>query len=407
MRRRLLFLFIALLAGALSASSGQQASAPSADAHAEMARKIHSLEDLQSKIADRGAGLYILAIYYARAGNLPKSLGTLKRCIDLDEGFDPTEDPEFAALQSNPEFQSLTEAARRHYPTIENAHVAYPVPKKDLVPEGLAAIPGDGGFYLGSLYRKKIVKISKDGAVSDFTIPAQPAWADVCGIKADPASMEVWAATCPDIGMSELLHFGPNGKLIERYSPPGPGPHELNDLVLRADKNIYVTDTLANQVLRFDRASHAFAPLSFSRPLRQPNGIAISVDGNQLYAADEFGVFQLDLRSNVVTEIHPEPRNSLAGIDGLYWYRGSLIAVQSIGMRRIIRARLTGAAQPMAKVEVLENRSKLLSSPTTGAIVGTNFYFISNSQIENLKDEKIVDERKLAPVLISVLPLKE
>ena len=385
----------------------QETPAAAGTPNADLVKKIHTLEDLQSKIADHGAGLYILAIYYIRAGDLPKALDTLKRSVALDEGFDPAEDAEFAALHNNVEFESLLETARRHYPAMENARLAYIISEKDLIPEGLAAIPGDRGFYLGSLYHKKIVKISKDGTVSDFTVATQPEWADVCGIKVDSANFEVWAATCPDVGTSELLHFGPNGKLIDRHSPTGPGPHELNDLVLRGEKEAYVTDTLGHQVLRFDRGSNTFTPLSFSRPLRQPNGIAISDDGSQLYVADEFGVFQVNLPPGAGKEIQPEPRSTLAGIDGLYWYRGNLVAVQNIGMRRIILARLSAGSQPTAKVEVLENRSNLITSPTTGAIAGTNFYFISNSQIENLRDEKILDPSKLAPVMISVLPLKE
>jgi hypothetical protein len=52
------------------------------------------------------------------------------------------------------------------------------------------------------------------------------------------------------------------------------------------------------------------------------------------------------------------------------------------------------------------NITPLVSFPTTGAIAGGRFYFIANTGIANLKDDKIVDPRKLEPVLIAVVSLK-
>jgi sugar lactone lactonase YvrE len=95
---------------------------------------------------------------------------------------------------------------------------------------------------------------------------------------------------------SELVHFDANGKLLERYTAPGSGPHDLNDLVLRGTGEIYLSDTFAHQAYRFNRASHNFTALSFPRPIFYPNGIIVSGDGNLLYVADLLGVICVDLR---------------------------------------------------------------------------------------------------------------
>lgn len=364
--------------------------------------KIQRIEALLPKLADRGAGLDVLAVYYARLGDTQKALHALKECVALDEGFDPAEDEEFQSLHGKPEFQAFAKEAQRHYPAVKRAHLAYTVPEKDIVPEGLAS-SRDGGLYMSSLYRRKIVKIASDGAVSDFTVPAEPLWGDVCGLKEDPVDQGVWAAACPDVGQSELLHFNSHGKLVERFAPPTAGDHGFNDLVLRGTREIYLTDTDANQAYRFDRITHTFTPLPFPRPVYGPNGIALSDDGNQLYVADIFGITHIDLVAHSSVELNPGPHNSVMGVDGLYWYRDGLVAVQNGGMRRVIQVRLKG--DTVKTLRVLESRSPLISIPTTGAIVGRNFYFISNSQVDNLKDEKILDERKLEPVKISVVPL--
>jgi hypothetical protein len=48
-----------------------------------------------------------------------------------------------------------------------------------------------------------------------------------------------------------------------------------------------------------------------------------------------------------------------------------------------------------------------VKDPTTGAVVGTKFYFISNTGISNLDgDGRIIDARKLEPIQVSVVTLK-
>jgi hypothetical protein len=54
---------------------------------------------------------------------------------------------------------------------------------------------------------------------------------------------------------------------------------------------------------------------------------------------------------------------------------------------------------------VLENRTQFTTLPTTGAIHGNLFYFIANSQIDNLNNDKIMDVTALSPVRIAVVPL--
>jgi hypothetical protein len=46
-----------------------------------------------------------------------------------------------------------------------------------------------------------------------------------------------------------------------------------------------------------------------------------------------------------------------------------------------------------------------VSFPATGAIAGENFYFISNTGTAKLKDDKIVDPKRLEPIHIAVVEL--
>jgi len=93
----------------------------------------------------------------------------------------------------------------------------------------------------------------------------------------------------------------------------------------------------------------------------------------------------------------------VAGIDGLYWHKGSLIGVQNgIGTPRVAVFRLSADGLHVAKTTVLANN---LTTPTTGAVKGDDFYFIVNSQADNLNGTHILDVTTLQPVRIAVAHL--
>jgi hypothetical protein len=398
------------LPGAMAQQSAPALAAAPADG--ELRSLIHSVEGTMPQIPDRGAALFFLARLYTRVGESPRALALLKECVALDQGFDPSAPWEptergFQLLKDNPEFQKLVEQAHRAYPPVHHARVAFTVPDKDLFPEGLAVDAEKRLFYMGSMHRKKIVKITMSGEVSDFVKDGAYDLMPVGGVHVDPADHGVWAATDPgEKNRSEIVHFDAQGKLLERYTAPGAGPHDLNDLALRGTGEIYVTDTDANLVFRFDRKSHDFSLVEFRRPIFYPNGITVSGDGNLLYVGDMLGVIVVDLRTNAMQDVVPDAHDTLSGIDGLYWYKGDLVGVQyGTAAFRVMRWHLAKDGRTVASSEVLERGTEMVKNPTTGAIFEGNFYFMANTGIQNLEHDKIVDEGKLEPVQIAVVTL--
>ena len=395
-----------------SPSTVRQQSAPAPPAappDAETIRsEIHAIEGLPQQFPEHGAALFLLAQLYARLGELPKALTRLKECAALDEGFDPGAARGLRVLKDNAEFQELVERARRRYPPIHHAHVAFTVPDKDLFPEGLAVDAAKGLFYMGSMHRKKIVKITTSGEVADFVPEDLYGLNPVGGIRIDPRNHDVWAASDPgETQASELLHFDAQGKLLERYPAPGTGTRDLNDLVLRGEREVYTTDSFADLVYRFERKPHEFTALRFPRPIFLPNGITLSGDSNLLYVADLLGVIVVDLRTGAAQNVVPDAHDTLAGIDGLYWYKGDLVGVQyGTAAYRVMRWRLAKDGPAVTASEVLERGTALVNDPTTGAIFQGHFYFMANTGISNLENDKIVDVSKLEPVRIAVVALK-
>ena len=373
---------------------------------AEVREQMAIVEKLQTVVPDRGAILYYLSTAKQHLGETREALSLLKECLALREGFDPSGDPAFLGLKGSKEFDELTEKVRRDFPPVAAARFAFITEEKDLIPEGLAYDQRQNSYYLSSLNRKKIVKIDPEGRVTDLVPGDRYGLLPVLGIRLDPADGSVWADAFEDVGRTELLHFDSAGKLLGRYSPKDGAKHGFNDLVVEKGGEVITTDSLGNQVFRFDPRSQIFTPLDVYRKLFYPNGIALADDGETVYVADAVGVVRLDLRSGESRDVDPGPHNTLAGADGLYWHNGSLIAVQNgIGSPRVAAFKLTKDGNRVMQTKVLENHTAFTVLPTTGAIHGNDFYFIANSQIDNLNGDKVMDITKLAAVRIAVVRL--
>ena len=404
------FLFVAILFASCRVSAQEQeevrgAAVEPADAP-EIRAQMAIAENLLGKTPDRGAILYFLAESHAQLLEQRAAMSRLSECIALKEGFDPDGDPAFAAFKNADDFIKLVQQVHRDFPAIARSRLAYTIQEKDLIPEGLAYDPLGDLFFISSLYRRKIVQIPRDGLPTDFVPPGRDNLLPILGIRLDPVDGSVWANSFLDTGKTELLHFDRAGKLLGRFSIPGKEKHGFNDLVVLRAGVVYVTDTLAHKLYRFDAKTQKFEEQLVSRPLLQPNGIAITDDEQTLYVADQLGILHVDLAAHNSAELDPGRHNTVSGADGLYWHKNTLIAIQNgIGAPRIAQFNLSTDGLHVLKTTVLEYRSTFTLLPTTGALRGDDFFFIVNSQLDNLNGTRILDPLKLQPIRIGVLRL--
>jgi hypothetical protein len=398
-----------LIALPVSAQEEEQPARGSLEEPADAAQiraQIALAEKLLGKTPDRGAVLYFLAASHAQLRETLEALDNLKECIQLKEGFDPAGEPAFAGLKGDSGFDPLVEQAHKDFPSVAQARLGFVTTEKDLIPEGLAYDPANDSFYLSSLNRRKIVKIPRQGKITDFVPGDRYSLLPVLGIRLDPTDGSVWSDSSTDSGKAELLHFDKNGTLLGRFSLGKGGKHGFNDLVVTRHEEIFLTDTIANLLYRFDQKTQEFISIPLSRELLLPNGIALTDDDQFLYVADQLGVLRLNLKTSESAEVDPGAHSTLAGVDGLYWHKGSLVAIQNgIGTPRIAVFLMDKNGLRVAKTTILEYRSSFSVLPSTGALSGDDFYFIANSQMDNLNNEHVLDATKLEPVRIGVLRL--
>jgi hypothetical protein len=119
------------------------------------------------------------------------------------------------------------------------------------------------------------------------------------------------------------------------------------------------------------------------------NGIAVARDGKSLFVGHSTGVARVDTASGKVERLVPPARQTVAGIDGLYMWKGDLIGIQNLtNPGRVIRMRLNPARSAIERVETLQSHhNPALSEPTTGAIAGAAIYVLATTQLPNFNDQ--------------------
>jgi hypothetical protein len=82
------------------------------------------------------------------------------------------------------------------------------------------------------------------------------------------------------------------------------------------------------------------------------------------------------------------PHTTMLGIDGIYFYKGSLIASQNgINPVRIVRIYLSKDYRAVDKFKVVEANNPLFGEPTLGTIVNDTFYYNANSLWDDSKGQ--------------------
>jgi hypothetical protein len=160
-------------------------------------------------------------------------------------------------------------------------------------------------------------------------------------------------------------------------------------------------------VFRLDPGSESLVRIAPDSPMNYANGIALSGDGAALYVAQGLSLRRIELATGTVIPVAQPPNLGLLAIDGLYWHRGRLIAVQNGGgPGRVISIDLAADGRTITGYQVLEAGDPGFDLPTTGTLAGDRFTFIANSQLRRLGDDgRITAGAPLVPVRLVELIL--
>lgn len=374
-----------------------------------------TLERLVQLMPDSGALKYQLAAFYAGRGDKTKAYDVLLRMQAQGFANDPSQDSRFEKIHGTEVWDYLIENLKANAKPFGEGRVAFELPKGDRLLESIAWDPKRKQFLVGSAREGKIYLADEDGKLADFIAPdTQNGLMSVLDLRADPAHDLLWVATtgAPHykgfdksiVGKSALVKFQlSSGRFLAHYaSPEDRHPHVFSSLALAPGGRVFVADGVRNEIYKLD--SDGLKLLLANAKLKSIRGMAVSGDGKTLYFADySLGILGIDLATNKGFELKRNPeRLVLGGIDGLYWYDGTLVIVEN-GMipSRVMRLKLARDGRAVESAMPLDAAQPVFDSPTLGAVVDSSLYFIANSQ-KHLYDGYGVlkDPAQLAPVRI-------
>jgi hypothetical protein len=335
--------------------------------------EIARLEKLLPSAPDKITMTYEMSRTWASAKQWPETMDWLRKAADLKAGIDPSRDPLFADLRGTNEFQAILRAVREATPEVAHSTPAFDVQEGDLAPESVAYDPKGKHFYFGSMRKGKVVQCTAVGECRQFA----GGLGVVLGLKVHGGGL--WVLNNGD-KESALIHYHlASGRLAGRYPAAGEG-HKFNDLAFAPSGDIYLTDTQAGAVWVLAKGSSGLARVAGK--FDHANGIAISSDGRLMYVATfPDGILVVDLKTHAIRPIPHPTELCLATIDGLYFHRGSLIAIQNAFMTpRVVRFYLSRDLGAIERFEVLERRNPLFDGVTTGVIASDDFYYMANIQ---------------------------
>jgi hypothetical protein len=359
---------------------------------------------------DSGDLRMALALSYAKQGDKSKSYDLLLKMKEQGYGVDLSDDPRFEKVTGTEAWDYVVENLQANLKPFGEGKVAFELPKGDTLFESMAWDPKRQQFLIGSVREGKIYLADKTGKLKEFITPADGSglWS-VYAMAVDAARDLLYVTSSSslyfkgfrqeDFNKTGIFTFKlSTGKLIDKIVlPTDKGTHTLSSITVGKNGKVFVADGVRNEIFTIE--GKKLKLLVANPKLTSIRGLAASDDGNMLYFADyTLGLFGADLKNGTGFSVaHDTAHLVLGGIEGLYWYDGTLVAIEN-GMwpKRVIRLSLTADGKGINKMMPLDVANPAFDIPTSGTIAGEGLYYIANSQKKlygqygDLKNEKLL-----------------
>lgn len=353
-----------------------------------------------------------VAAAWALTGRKTRSIQKLNQMLLMDANFNFVDNTDFDNLRKHKYYKRLL-ALQARLTTVEvNDEVFKTIDVGYLHPESFVLLE-NGEILLGSVREKKIVKVATDGTVSDWI---ETPYA-VLGMKADFERGFLWATTAAlpemlgfeqsDYGNSIVLQIDlERTEIIQGISYDEAST--IGDLVLDGENRLWLSNSMTPFISRngTDTTNYlgAFNRLQFdlSDAYFSLQGLTLTDDERYLYVSDYVkGVFRIDITETDFDDVFAPETMLMKGIDGLYYYQGSLIAIHN-GTKpyRIMQYFLNESGLNIESERVINRGGASLNEPTLGQVKDGYFYYLANSPWQAYDEEMNLDLSKVKPIEI-------
>ncbi len=333
--------------------------------------------------------MYNLACGYALTGKDKQAVATLQKLAKMGVDYGAAQDPDFESLRNRQDFKQLLKTYEKMEIPINTSTLQYTIPQLDLLPEGISYDPRARRFFIGSMRFGVIYALDSNNDFYEFCRLENEIPLAAVGLEVDTIRNLLWAVgssfnyrlgfEADDEGTSGVFGFDlQDGKLVKKLMYPGKPPRfGFNDLTVSSAGDIYVTGA---EVFVFPAGGENPQPLISSEYMINSNGITLSPDQKTLFVADYVqGIMAYNLETGDHQWLEYPDTITLYGVDGMYFYDNSLIAIQnSFRPWRAVRFFLNEGMDSVTGIQIFERGNPFVAEAFTGTIVGNEFYYVGH-----------------------------
>lgn len=354
---------------------------------------------------------YNLASANALNDNPEGALIALRTLVLMNNTTDFENDEDFKSIKGDEGFRAILDLKKNQTKVVETSKPVVTLSEKELHPEGVTYLPKSKTWLASSIRKRKIVSFDiKTGQCTDWLKGEN--MLSVLAMKTDANEQFLWVATA---AFAEMENFDKalNGKaevlkvdiktkkIVNRFTVDG--NHVFGDLIVAKNGIVYVSDSAKPVVYKIENNSISEF-VSFENDGYNLQGLAFNDNQTKLFVADY-------LKGIAVINVHTKAKNwftfpdyaTAKGIDGLVFYKNSLIGIQN-GVKpiRVTQFQLNVMQNEISDFKILDNNRPEFNEPALATIVGEKLYFFGNSPWTAYDQNGVLDATKVTnPVLFS------
>lgn len=359
---------------------------------------------------------YNLACARALSGDAAGAIKLLQGLAAQGIAFDLPADDDLASLREREDFAEVQRQMDALATPAGTAEVAFRIEQKDVIPEGVAHDAKTGAFFVSSVRHKKVFRV-KDGKAAEFVTEGQDGLHSVLAMAVDTPRRSLWLSSR---AMAQMAGFkkeeGEGHAILAEYdvdsgklrrTVPAPEGGTVADLTVGSDGTVYAADPEDGRVYVLDKGAKALRTLVARGAMRSAQGLTLSADAKTLFVADYArGVARVRLPDGAVTWLGAPPDTAMTGIDGLVRAGDWLVGIQNgVNPHRVIGLRLDPSGEKATEARLLVRGHAAFDEPTLGVVVGSDFYFVANSQYGHFRRDGSLDETRLVGPAVLRTPL--
>jgi hypothetical protein len=288
------------------------------------------------------------------------------------------------------------------YAQASRVKVKFRLTESPAIIEGMTYDAVGKKFYFGESLSKRILSYTFDGKPAGYIDAAKDGMTSVLGMNVHKGHIWICGAIGTDSTRKMCIfeYDLKTSRLINKYPDTSGKAQLFNDVAITSNGDVFVTETYTRSLYKADRNNFVATLYMHNDSVRDANGI--TANGNTIFVSTSRGFTAINTINDSIRKLQLA-NFIIAGNDGLYHYKNSLVGIQNVLFPVSINQYfLDSAQQKIIKGHTLASDDPSFAIPTTGAIVGDELYFMSNN---NIGKEDSVSSKKLKPVTVASIML--